>query len=756
MFILGLFVVFFIEITVLFGQITKTNLFDPALQLRKINYTARTSIEYTYDALGNRVVSVTRNNIQVPLLSVTDLQANIKSHKGIFVISIQNNSAGQMIWTATTNTPWLSFSGSNTGIDFGTVTVNYQANTGALRTGTITITAPGATNSPQIITIEQAALEFSNHVWHVATTGNNSTGDGTLNKPFATIQFGIERAAVGDTVLVNEGTFNENIDFKGKDIVVASYYSFNGDTSTIDQTIIKGTGAGSVVLFSNHESNKSVLNGFTITGGNEINTSSKSGGGINIWASTPRLLNLVVKENQANFGGGISIADASPYLYNIHIFNNTATEVSGGISCNNASPIILNSYIHNNTAENGGGITLYNQSNGIISNCLFESNRANKDGGGININGSNPRIINTTIVNNVSPVGAGIHSNDSSPTILNSIVWGNNIYGEGIGALTINYSNISEGWFGTGNISSNPEFTNPGTSDYSLKGISPCINTGIPDTTGLRIGSRDYLGNPRVFGSWIDMGACEFQSYPLPANAGKIIGQTTICQEQIMHLYYVEKIPNATSYVWTLPFGAIGESNTNEIIVGYGTSALSGELKVKGINSHGAGLESVLPVMIHEVPAKPEVTLMNGVLYSSANSGNQWYYNSQMIPDANNPTYIPGKIGDYSVIASTAFCASPPSNSIFIPTNNVDFPETNRIKIFPNPTSGLMDISGIEEMMNDFKIEVYNNNGKRVPYLIKSKSDHRISIDIRRLPVGIYLVKICNKKILFLSKIVKK
>ena len=79
---------------------------------------------------------------------------------------------------------------------------------------------------------------------------------------------------------------------------------------------------------------------------------------------------------------------------------------------------------------------------------------------------------------------------------------------------TISYCDI-EGEFpvnaidGGGNIYDNPNFE--GQDDYHLSENSPCINAGIPDTTGLNLPEFDLDGNPRISGDRIDMGAYEFQ-----------------------------------------------------------------------------------------------------------------------------------------------------------------------------------------------------------------------------------------------------
>jgi hypothetical protein len=92
------------------------------------------------------------------VLSVTPSDQAVLHNAGTATFDVSNTGTGAMSWTAevvSDSTTWLSII-SGRGTDTGTITCAFEANTStSLRTGTIRVTALGASGSPVEVTVTQ-------------------------------------------------------------------------------------------------------------------------------------------------------------------------------------------------------------------------------------------------------------------------------------------------------------------------------------------------------------------------------------------------------------------------------------------------------------------------------------------------------------------------------------------------------------------------------------------------------------------------
>lgn len=72
---------------------------------------------------------------------------------------------------------------------------------------------------------------------------------------------------------------------------------------------------------------------------------------------------------------------------------------------------------------------------------------------------------------------------------------------------------------------------------------------------------------------------------PALGSATAISGPAGVCRNSTGQIFTVDPIPGATSYVWTLPTGATGNSTTNSISVAFSSTYVTGNICVRAANS---------------------------------------------------------------------------------------------------------------------------------------------------------------------------
>ena len=113
----------------------------------------------------------------------------------------------------------------------------------------------------------------------------------------------------------------------------------------------------------------------------------------------------------------------------------------------------------------------------------------------------------------------------------------------------------------------------------------------------------------------------------LPAQPGLISGNTNICYG-LTETYSVAAISGATSYIWTLPYGWTGTSNSESITVTVGNS--NGTISVKAVNACGISSPSNLAVIHNHAPSQPGS--MAGL--TTVCPGSQQTYSVALVTDA--------------------------------------------------------------------------------------------------------------------------
>ena len=248
---------------------------------------------------------------------------------------------------------------------------------------------------------------------------------------------------------------------------------------------------------------------------------------------------------------------------------------------------------------------------------------------------------------------------------------------------------------------------------------------------------------------------------PVPGAAGAITGQASVCVGEMSVAYSVPAIANATGYTWTVPAGATISSgaNTNSILVDFGSSAVSGNITVLGVNTCGNGTVSPnFAVAVHPIPPTPSITVNGNTLASNATSGNQWYFEGTLIPGANAQTYTAVQSGWYWTAVTLSGCTSDTSNHIYLVMVGLDKQDAPGVTIIPVPNDGQFTVSITSHSQENFTIQVFNNLGamiREVPGIeVNGKVDQ--VIDLRPIADGIYTVAIRNSNTRVVKQIIVK
>ena len=439
---------------------------------------------------------------------------------------------------------------------------------------------------------------------HVVTfTGADSSGNAesvstnilvgkTIHVPsdFASVQSAIAGAPAASRIVVAPGTYQENLDFLGKPLIVES-------EAGPDATILDGGHLRPVIVFYRDEGRDSVLRGFTVRNGWSGFDLPwfGTGGGIYVARSAPSILDNVITGNFACEGTGIGVFWGEPLISNNVIRDNgygPCTTSDGAISLRSeghraeivdnvitghhqddgggiyavdpGAPLIQGNVIRDNVASRGGGIEISGTSAGteVIEN-LIVGNQADR-GGGIEWGLPAGRLLHNTIVDNDARIGSAVHvyaatrGDDFSNNVFvgkqgqpalhceeipigytYAALWHNDIFSPGADPYS---GPCTDPVTGDINFSAAPDFACGTLGDFRPDRSSPLVDagdsliSGIPATDlsgSARFVDGDGDGAPTVdigayeFDPTVAMGPCSYISCPADVQSVAPRGQTS-------------------------------------------------------------------------------------------------------------------------------------------------------------------------------------------------------------------------------------
>jgi predicted outer membrane repeat protein len=430
-----------------------------------------------------------------------------------------------------------------------------------------------------------------------------------------------------------------------------------------------------------------VLDGFTISGGNASGTSPDDlGGGLVVSSGSPTVAHCVFSGNSASSSGGAVRVDGGNAAFLDCTFIGNSAGVGGGVSAGSVTGLTLTRcVIRGNTASDGtrgGGIDATN--NVAVTDCLVAQNSNN----GVVFFQDGNVLTNTTVTGHG---GYGVTAFSGTSTITNSILW-SDATGEtflGIsGSLNVSYSDVQGGFGGTGNISSDPRFVNPGGGDWRLGSGSPAVDAGNNAAVPAGI-TTDLAGLPRFFDDpavpdtglgtppVVDMGA--YERVPLSVSAPV---PQSVCAGSPVSFSVTASGSAPVTYRWRrngtnlTDGGSISGSATATLTINPTATGDSGSYDVVVTDSFSQTMtSSAATLTVKPVPSPPtasnngpicagqtlqlSVSTVSGATYS-------WTGPSAFTSSQQNPQILAAPVsasGTYGVTVTVNGCSSSPATT---------------------------------------------------------------------------------------------
>jgi len=194
------------------------------------------------------------------------------------------------------------------------------------------------------------------------------------------------------------------------------------------------------------------------------------------------------------------------------------------------------------------------------------------------------------------------------------------------------------------------------------------------------------------------------------------------------------------SFQWLLNGAAISGAITSTY-----EAKKSGAYQVKAtVNGLCTNTSTALNLTVSS-PLPPAITYIDGTMKIAGTGTIQWYVNGATIPGATTSTYTPVQSGLYSVFLKDVNGCSATSDllTINILATEKENPFSTYLA-FPNPSTDLLNVGLPQAMAGTYAIEIIDIYG-RIFLTDKIRLEpgaNQLKIDISKIPVGTYLVRL--------------
>jgi hypothetical protein len=221
--------------------------------------------------------------------------------------------------------------------------------------------------------------------------------------------------------------------------------------------------------------------------------------------------------------------------------------------------------------------------------------------------------------------------------------------------------------------------------------------------------------------------------------ANDLMPDTAICPGYMVSLGSAA----ITGYVYDWLYNGTSVASTPVYWVNYQSAGMY-KLTVSAPNSGCASASDSVNIYPLPAPPKPVISVNGNFLTSSSTDDNQWYLNAAPIPGATQQVYHAWVSGIYHVSVSNSSGCETLSDSLLHVAVGIESHEASQmVSLYPNPVASALHLQ-FAQASSGIQISCFSLDG------IKVLEEHTgavdagglITLDIRRLPSGVYHLRI--------------